>query len=176
MKKILIFVITLFTFFSFTACAKKDQPITEEQVCELLDDYYAALKANDYEAYCECFPQFYVDAMNNEIEEYEENFWIKIQDSFTEIYGEDFNIDYEFVKMERISNEGLEDAKRSMASAFRIGKPNLTAAYLITYNESVSGNSTENHYDNLTIVAVKIDDVVYLYDTSYEIDEEDFIA
>lgn len=174
MKRLFSLVLSLFTIFLCTSCSGGEQEITEKQVCNLLDDYYAALRADDFEAYCECFPQFYVDAMYEEIEEFDNDFWTQIQDSFIEIYGKDFEIDYKFEKMERISDEGIEDAKRSMASAFRIGKPNLTAAYLVTYSETVSGNSVENEYNGLTIVAVKIDEVVYLYDTMYELDESDF--
>lgn len=176
MKKIFVIILSLFTFILSSACSEQEQEITEKQVCKLLDEYYAALRADDYDAYCKCFPQFYVDAMNDEIEEYDNDFWSKIQDSFAELYGENFEIDYEFVKMERISNDGIEDAKRSMASAFRIGKPNLTAAYLVTYNETVSGNQNENKYEDLTIVVVKIDGTVYLYDTIYELDESDFAS
>lgn len=175
-KRIFVLVLSLFTFILLSSCSEKEQEITKKQACDLLDDYYAALRADDYEAYCKCFPQFYVDAMNEEIEEYNNDFWAKIQDSFIELYGEEFEIDYEFVKMERISDDGIEDAKRSMASAFRIGKPNLTAAYLVTYDETVNGNQSENKYEDLTIVVVKIDGTVYLYDTIYELDESDFAS
>ncbi len=175
MMKIICFVLSLFIFVATVSCETNKQPITEKDATELLDKYYESLRINDFDMYCSCFPQFYVDKMYEEIEEYDNDFWTKIQDSFIETYGKDFEIDYEFVKMQVISAEGLEDAKRAMASAFRIGKPNLTAAYLITYNETISGNSQSDVYENLTIVIVKIDDDIYLYDTIYEIDENTFM-
>ncbi len=175
MKKIIYIVLSLFIFIGTIGCKSKKQQITKDDAIELLDKYYESLRCDDFDMYCTCFPQFYIDKMYEEIEELDNDFWTKIQDSFNDTYGEDFEIDYEFVKMQIISDEGLEDAKRAMASAFRIGKPNLTAAYLITYNETISGNSKNDVYENLTIVIVKIDDVVYLYDTSYEVNADDYI-
>lgn len=175
MKRIILIVLCLFIFIGGVSCESSKMPITDDDAVRLLDQYYESLRTDDFDMYCSCFPQFYIDKMYEEIEEYDNDFWSQIQESFLLTYGENFEIDYEFVKMERISDEGIEDAKRAMASAFRIGKPNLTAAYLITYNESVSGNSQNDEYEDLTIVIVKIDDVIYLYDTIYEISEETFM-
>lgn len=142
-----------------------DYASLEKKADELFKKYYDGIKKDDYKTFAKVFPDFYLEALEEEGKDYNqtnEEFIKSINSDNKSKYGDDY---YSFAKVTAIlqlTDESLNTLKTSIKDTFG-KKVKLEDAYSVYITQTTRGSITKDSAD-MDYIMLIIDGKYYLYD------------
>lgn len=142
-----------------------DYDSLEKKADSLFEKYFDGIKNDDYKTFAKVFPDFYLDALEEEGKDYNqtnEEFIKSINADNKTKYGDDYYSFAEVTAILQLTDESLETLKDSIKETFG-EKVKLEDAYSVYITQNTRGSIGKDSQD-LDYLMLIIDGKYYLYD------------
>lgn len=142
-----------------------DYDSLEKEASALFKKYYDGIEKDDYKTFSAVFPDFYLNALEEEGKEYNqtnEEFLKSINETNKSTYGDDFYSFATITAILQLTDESLDTLNSSIKDTFGT-KKKIEDAYSVYMTQTIRGSVSKDSMD-MNYIMVIIDGKYYLYD------------